>query len=109
MSAHNHPEFVDGCFRCGLSHEEAREYEESTPTTEEVEEMFVDLPPGQIEGSVESRRFRRWHSAEIAAAEKRGAVRALREAHVAFGEAGMASETLYVALLDRADRIEEGQ
>lgn len=38
MTAHNHTQFVEGCYRCDLSRDEVTEY---TPTTEEVRDALM--------------------------------------------------------------------
>jgi hypothetical protein len=38
MSAHDHSEFVEGCYRCDLSRDEVSDY---TPTIEEMLDGYV--------------------------------------------------------------------
>lgn len=73
MSAHTHREYVEGCFRCGLSQEETA-VSEYTPDTETVREQYTREQPPHI-GTVteKSAEFDRWlaaHGREVAARAK---------------------------------------
>lgn len=90
---------------------------EYTPNTEAVREQYTREQPPQI-GTVsqKGREFDRWYAAEIAAAEKRGAVRALSEAkdsaRSALGDQVSGHTSTYSVrqwLQDRIDQIEEGE
>lgn len=67
MSAHTHREHVEGCFRCDLSQEEAREHEEyPMPATDDVRSDYA--ASGHLYPEVDeraARAFDRWHAEEI--------------------------------------------
>lgn len=52
---------------------------EHTPTTEVIRETYIGEPPYTLYGYTEE-EFDRWHATIEAAAEQRGAIKALREA-----------------------------
>lgn len=49
-----------------------------TPTTEVIRETYIGEPPYTLYGYTEE-EFDRWYNAKIAAAEQRGAVKALQD------------------------------
>lgn len=79
-----------------------------TPTTEQVIQTYVYgrtcINTG-FDAAEEEQDVRRWHDAELAAAERRGAVRALREAADELGDTTWKDSNW---LRDRADHIERG-
>lgn len=86
-----------------------------TPTTSEVEDRYAydewDVNP-QEEEAPRRERFRHWLAAELAAAERRGAVRALRRFAFDLGTKATEPWNRYTpaisAAWDLADRIEGG-
>ena len=83
-----------------------------TPTTEVIRETYIGEPPYTLYGYTEE-EFDRWHAAEIAAAEQRGAERVLKyfQDHVnevsEYSYIGAAIQELIVQASDyRADRLE---
>ena len=84
---------------------------EFTPTTEQVRDGYRYDPEAEYHDPItphhvtNGRAFDRWYAAEIAAAEKRGAVRALREAAEAVESAATPNCIGPSSSCHRADKI----